>query len=75
MATHSSMLAWEIPMDRGVRWAAVHRVTKSCTPQYSKALMHRARPFWVWVFTPQNEGIDLEDPKVVPQQGWPQSVQ
>lgn len=25
--------------------------------------MHRARPFWVWVFTPQNEGIELEDPK------------
>ena len=31
LATHSSILAWRIPMDRGVRWAAVHGVTKSQT--------------------------------------------
>ena len=31
MATHSSILAWRIPMDRGARWATVHRVTKSQT--------------------------------------------
>ena len=24
MATHSSILAWRIPIDRGVWWAAVH---------------------------------------------------
>ena len=29
MATHSSILAWRILMDRGVWWAAVHGVTKS----------------------------------------------
>ena len=29
MATHSSILAWEISQDRGTWWAAVHRVTKS----------------------------------------------
>ena len=29
MATHSSILAWRIPMDRGVWWAAVHGVAKS----------------------------------------------
>ena len=29
MATHSSILAWRIPMDRGAWWAAVHKVTKS----------------------------------------------
>ena len=28
MATHSSTLAWRIPMDRGAWWATVHRVTK-----------------------------------------------
>ena len=28
MATHSSILAWRIPMDRGAWWAAVHRVTR-----------------------------------------------
>ena len=28
MATHSSILAWRMPMDRGAWWAAVHGVTK-----------------------------------------------
>ena len=28
MATHSSILAWRIPMDRGAWWATVHGVTK-----------------------------------------------
>ena len=31
MATHSSMLAWRIPIDRGAWWAIVHRLTKSWT--------------------------------------------
>ena len=31
MATHSSILAWRIPMDRGGWWATVHRVAKSRT--------------------------------------------
>ena len=31
MATHSSILAWRIPMDRGAWWATVHGVTKSQT--------------------------------------------
>ena len=35
MATHSSILAWKIPMDRGAWWAAVHRVAKSQTEQLS----------------------------------------
>ena len=29
MATHSSILAWRIPMDRGAWWATVHRVAES----------------------------------------------
>ena len=29
MATHSSILTWRIPKDRGAWWAKVHRVTKS----------------------------------------------
>ena len=28
MATHSSILAWRIPMVRGAWWAMVHGVTK-----------------------------------------------
>ena len=31
MATHSSILDWEIPMDRGAWWATVSGVTKSQT--------------------------------------------
>ena len=31
MATHSNILAWRIPMDRGAWWAAVIGVTKSRT--------------------------------------------
>ena len=29
MKTHSSILAWRIPMARGAQWATVHGVTKS----------------------------------------------
>ena len=31
MATHSSIFAWRIPMDRGAWWATVHGVEKSWT--------------------------------------------
>ena len=31
MATHCSILAWRIPMDRGAWWTTVHRVAKSRT--------------------------------------------
>ena len=31
METHSSILAWRIPMDRGAWWAAVHGVANSRT--------------------------------------------
>ena len=31
MATHSSILAWKFPMERGAWWATVHGVTKTQT--------------------------------------------
>ena len=31
LATHSSILAWRIPMARGAWWATTHGVTKSWT--------------------------------------------
>ena len=31
MTTHSSILAWRIPIDRGAWWATVHGVTESQT--------------------------------------------
>ena len=31
MASHSSVLAWRVPIDRGAWWATVHGVAKSQT--------------------------------------------
>ena len=31
METHSNILAWRIPMERGAWWVTAHRVTKSWT--------------------------------------------
>ena len=31
MTTHSNILAWRIPIDRGAWWATVHRAAKSPT--------------------------------------------
>ena len=51
MATHSSIPAWRIPMDRGGWQAAVHRVTKSQTrlKQLSmQACIHvKGLPWWL----------------------------
>ena len=33
LATHSSILAWRIPMDRGAWWATVHGVTELDTTE------------------------------------------
>ena len=33
MATHSRILAWRIPMDRGAYWATVHEVTELDTTE------------------------------------------
>ena len=41
MATHSSILAWRIPMDRGAWWATVHRVKKSGTRLRDFAFFHK----------------------------------
>ena len=37
-ATHSSILAWEISVDRGAWWAAVHGVAKSWTQLSTRKL-------------------------------------
>ena len=38
MATHSSIPAWRIPMDRGVWWPTVHGVIESDVIKCSMAL-------------------------------------
>ena len=37
MTTHSTILAWRIPIDRGAWWATVHGVAKSRTRLSDKA--------------------------------------
>ena len=39
MATHSSILAWRFPIDRGVWWAIVHGVTKCWARLNSHAIL------------------------------------
>ena len=43
MVTHSSILAWRIPVDRGAWWATVYGVTKSW-----KRLSNEAQHSTVW---------------------------
>ena len=45
MATHSSIIAWRIPMDRGAWQATVHRVTKSRTRLSSYAHVASSESF------------------------------
>ena len=35
MATHSNILAWRIPIDRGAWWATAHKVAESDTTQHT----------------------------------------
>ena len=48
MATHSSTLAWKIPMNRGAWWATVYGVAKSWT-QLKRLGMHISYISSVWL--------------------------
>ena len=51
MATHSSILAWRIPMDRGDWLATVHAVTKSRTRLrgYTHLVTESRTSFFPWI--------------------------
>ena len=49
MATHSSIFAWKIPMDRGAWQATVHGVAKSQTQLSNKACGHGLVTFQVHI--------------------------
>ena len=74
MATHFSILAWRIPMDRAAWWAAVHRV-KSWTrlsdfhffqERYVRLNLRKSANAAVGAFSPQAPesifSIPLSDP-------------
>ena len=53
MATHSSILAWRILMDRGAWWATIHGVTKNLT-QVNDLATHRSICYYVKLPFPQS---------------------
>ena len=55
MATHSSILAWRISMDRGAWWATVHGVAElDSTEQVSTALHNQ-------IFLDRNSNLELQE--------------
>ena len=53
MTTHSSILAWRTPMDRGAWWATVHGVTESDMSEQLSTAQHN-------VYTSHTHSIQLE---------------
>ena len=51
MATHCSILAWRIPMNRGAWWATVHGVPKTWT-----RLSKSAHTVHKWEGNPERKG-------------------
>ena len=51
MATHSSILAWRIPVDRGAWWATVHGVAKSQTRLKQFSMQKFPLHYWFFVFS------------------------
>ena len=78
MTTHSSVLAWRIPMDRGAWWATVHGVAKS--RRWLKWRSVHARTLCNGVFriqfssslVTQGPGFESEWPPCPGTQAWPQ---
>ena len=62
MTTHSSILAWRIPMNRGAWQATVHRVAKSQTRL--KRLSRHALSLWCSGFSLQSTGLGCVDSPV-----------
>ena len=48
MATHSSILAWRIPMDRGAWLATVHRVVESDTTEMTEHAGIYIQEWYCW---------------------------
>ena len=47
MATHSSILAWRIPIDRGACWAILHGLSKSQSDWVTRHIAHGA---WCFIY-------------------------
>ena len=46
MATHSSILAWRIPLDRGTWWTTVHVVTDTTEHTHTHSFTHSSILAW-----------------------------
>ena len=61
MATHSSILAWRVPMDRGAWWATVQGVTESDVTVHAWSSMHTYGKKWCWEKGPTEQPGFLMD--------------
>ena len=61
MTTHSIILAWRIPMDRGAWWTTVHSITESDTTEVTEHVLI-ARDFTrKWYPGIEQEGKENQD--------------
>ena len=44
MATHATILAWRIPMDKGAWWATVHKIAESDMTERLSTAQQTERP-------------------------------
>ena len=67
MATHSSILVWRIPIDRGAWWATVHGIAESdTTDQLSTAMRKSFILMPIPPFTQSLGGSQLADVETLP---------
>ena len=67
MATHSSILVWRIPIDRGAWWATVHGIAESdTTDQLSTAMRKSFILMPIPPFTRSLGGSQLADVETLP---------
>ena len=76
MATHSSVLAWRIPTDRGAWWAVVHRVAESDMTERLSTHTHTGQGNWMnslvaphplpWPASPVEGGRSAASARLIP---------
>ena len=59
MATHSSILAWRIPMDRGAWWVTVHGVSESDTAKVTEHACISQRLYSILPVATPTRAVDM----------------
>ena len=58
-ATHSSILAWRIPMDRGAWWVTVHGVSESDTAEVTEYACISQRLYSILPVATPTRAVDM----------------